>query len=173
MIKKLCDRHKSTTTWVGIDKEKNMIEQAKHEVFPNKEKVKNLKLIVDDAITYKYKKSDFIVSYYTIQFIPNRLRQVLLDSIYSNLNWGGAFLMFEKVRGPDARFQDVMTGIYNEFKLKQGYSPEEIISKSRSLKGVMEPFSTKGNIDMLKRAGFVDILPIFKWVCFEGYLCIK
>jgi tRNA (cmo5U34)-methyltransferase len=173
LIKKLCDRHKSTTTWVGIDKEKNMIEQAKHEVFHNKEKVKNLKLIVDDAITYKYKKSDFIVSYYTIQFIPNRLRQVILDSIYSNLNWGGAFLMFEKVRGPDARFQDVMTGIYNEFKLKQGYSPEEIISKSRSLKGVMEPFSTKGNIEMLKRAGFVDILPIFKWVCFEGYLCIK
>ena len=50
---------------------------------------------------------------------------------------------------------------------------DEIISKSRSLKGVMEPFSTNGNLDMLARAGFVDVLPIFKWVCFEGYLCIK
>ena len=64
----------------------------------------------------------------------------------------------KKVRGPDARFQDIMTGIYNEFKLKQGYTPDEIISKSRSLKGVMEPFSTKGNLDMLNRAGFVDII---------------
>ena len=173
LIKKLKDRHKSTTTWFGIDKEKKMIEQAKEEIFPKNEKVKNLKLIADDAITYQYQKSDFMVSYYTIQFIPNRLRQILIDKIYSTLNWGGAFVMFEKVRGPDARFQDVMTGIYNEFKLKQGYTPEEIISKSRSLKGVMEPFSTKGNLDMLKRAGFVDILPIFKWVCFEGYVCIK
>ena len=173
LIKKLSNRHKHSTCWIGIDKEKNMIEQAKHELFSENKKVKNLKLIVDDVITYKYKKSDFIVSYYTVQFIPNRLRQILIDKIYSTLNWGGAFLIFEKVRGPDARFQDIMTGIYNEFKLKQGYTPDEIISKSRSLKGVMEPFSTNGNLDMLTRAGFVDVLPIFKWVCFEGYLCIK
>jgi len=66
---------------------------------------------------------------------------------------GGAFLYFEKVRPPDARFQDIMTGIYNEYKLEQGYSPDEIIQKSRSLKGVLEPFSTQGNIDMLPRAG--------------------
>ncbi len=173
LIKKLVDRHKSTTTWIGIDREKNMIDQAKREISSGKNNIKNLKLVTGDAITYKYKKSDFIVSYYTIQFIPNRFRQILIDSIYSNLNWGGAFLMFEKVRGPDARFQDLMTGVYNEFKLKQGYTPDEIISKARSLKGVMEPFSTNGNLEMFKRAGFVDILPVFKWVCFEGYVCIK
>ena len=173
LIKKLRNRHKSTTTWIGIDKEKNMIEQAKQEIFSDNKKYKNIKLLAEDAINYKYKMSDFIVSYYTIQFIPNRFRQILVDTIYSSLNWGGAFLMFEKVRGPDARFQDMMTGIYNEFKLKQGYSPDEIISKARSLKGVMEPFSTNGNLEMLKRAGFVDILPVFKWVCFEGYVCIK
>ena len=73
-----------------------MIDQAKHEVFSDNIKVKNLKLIEDDAITYKYKKSDFIVSYYTVQFIPTRLRQLLIDKIYSTLNWGGAFLIFEK-----------------------------------------------------------------------------
>ncbi len=173
LLKKLSNRHKPSTTWIGIDREKKMIDQAKVEVFSDNNKSKNLKLIVDDVITYKYKKSDFIVSYYTVQFIPNRLRQILIDKIYSTLNWGGAFLIFEKVRGPDARFQDLMTGVYNEFKLKQGYTPDEIISKARSLKSVMEPFSTKGNLDMLNRAGFVDILPVFKWVCFEGYLCIK
>ena len=119
LIKKLNNRHKATTTWIGIDREKNMIEQAKCEVFSDNKKIKNLKLIIDDAITFNYKKSDFIISYYTIQFIPNRLRQILIDKIYSSLNWGGAFLIFEKVRGPDARFQDLMTGIYNEFMLAE------------------------------------------------------
>ena len=86
---------------------------------------------------------------------------------------GGAFVIFEKVRSPDARFQDIVSGIYSDYKLAQGYSPEEVIAKSRSLKGVMEPFSTQGNLDMLNRAGFVDVTTIFKWVCFEGFLCIK
>ena len=55
-----------------------------------------------------------------------------------------------KVRGPDARFQDIMSLIYNEYKIDQGYS-YDIIGKSSSLKGVLEPFSTQGNIDLAKR----------------------
>ena len=47
--------------------------------------------------------------------------------------------MFEKVRGSDARFQDIFTGLYNEYKLQNGYSAEEILGKTRSLK-VLEPF---------------------------------
>ena len=81
--------------------------------------------------------------------------------------------MFEKVRASDARFQDIMTSLYNEYKLTQDYSVESIFAKTRSLKGVLEPFSTQGNLDMLKRAGFVDINTIQKYICFEGFLAIK
>jgi len=81
--------------------------------------------------------------------------------------------MYEKVRANDARFQDIMTGLYTEYKLDQGYTAEEIVAKSKSLKGVLEPFSTQGNLDMLNRAGFIDILSIQKYVNFEGFLAIK
>ena len=54
-----------------------------------------------------------------------------------------------------------------------GYAPEEIFSKSRSLAGVLEPFSDKGNIDMFKRAGFKDIELIYTNICFKGWICIK
>lgn len=60
-----------------------------------------------------------------------------------------------------------------DYKLEQGYSKNEVMSKYMSLRGVLEPFSTQGNIDMLKRAGFVDINSIFKYVPFEGFLAIK
>ena len=86
---------------------------------------------------------------------------------------GGGFIWFEKVRAPDARFQDMSTTIYNDFKIGNGYNAEEILNKTSSLKGVMEPFSTNGNIELLKRAGFVDITTVFKYVCFEGFLAIK
>ena len=50
---------------------------------------------------------------------------------------------------------------------------KNIISKSKSLKSVLEPFSTKGNYEMLERAGFKDIHSVQKYVCFEGIMAIK
>ena len=81
--------------------------------------------------------------------------------------------MFEKIRASDARFQDIYTQTYNDFKLNQGFTEKEIINKSRSLKGVMEPFSDFGNLGLLKRSGFTDTIPVFQWFCFKGYLSIK
>ena len=85
----------------------------------------------------------------------------------------GAFLLFEKVRAPDARFQDMMSSIYVDYKLDRGYTPDQIVSKSKSLKGVLESFSSQANIDLMKRAGFVDIMSVMKYVCFEGFIGVK
>ena len=63
--------------------------------------------------------------------------------------------------------------LYHEFKLRNGFDEKEILSKQRSLKGVLEPFSTQGNLDLLARAGFKDIMTLIKYVCFEGFLAIK
>ena len=108
-----------------------------------------------------------------MQFIPTDQRQILVNKIFKNLKWGGAFFMVEKVRASDARFQDILNQHYIDYKIQNGYSSEEIISKSRSLKSVLVPFSTKGNVDMLKRAGFLDIITVFKYGSFEGFLAIK
>lgn len=82
-------------------------------------------------------------------------------------------MIFEKVRAHDARFQDISSSLYQDYKLAKGYTPDQIVSKSRSLKGVLEPFSSPANVEMLKRAGFSDVLSVQKWVCFEGFLAIK
>jgi tRNA (cmo5U34)-methyltransferase len=118
-------------------------------------------------------KSCIISSFYTIQFISPVNRQKLIDKIFKSLNWGGAFFFVEKVRGPDARFQDIMNQTYNEFKINQGFKPSEVMAKSSSLKSVLEPFSTHGNLGLLKRAGFKDIMTVFKYGSFEGFLAIK
>jgi tRNA (cmo5U34)-methyltransferase len=154
--------------FVGLELEADMVKKA-NELYTSD----NLSFICDDMTTVNLEKSDLIVSYYTIQFIHPKLRQELINKIYESLNWGGAFILYEKVRANDARFQDIISNLYMEYKLDQGYTAEEIIGKSKSLKGVLEPFSTQGNIDMLKRAGFVDILSIQKYMNFEGFLVIK
>lgn len=160
---------KSSAKFIGVDIEMNMIEQA-IEKYHGKQ---SLEFVEGDILSMELEKSDLIISYYTMQFIRPSIRQTLFDKIFQSLNWGGAFVLFEKVRGADARFQDILTTLYQEYKLSKGYTPEDIIGKTRSLKGVLEPFSTQGNIDMLKRSGFVDVNTVQKYLCFEGFLAIK
>ena len=171
LIKKLADRNsqKPGVRYVGIDIEPDMAALA------NTKSVSysNVQIVTDDILQYELEEADLIVAYFTIQFVRPSERQRLFDKIYSSLKWGGAFLLFEKVRACDARFQDIMTNIYNEYKLNKGYTPDEIMGKSKSLKGILEPFSTQGNLEMLKRSGFVDFMTVMKYVCFEGFLAIK
>lgn len=167
---KIADRNKTkNVSVIGLDIEEDMISFAK---MKNKD-IGGLQFVQANIAEAQLEKSDMIVAYYTIQFIRPSVRQLVFNKIYESLNWGGAFLLFEKVRGADARFQDISTLLYTEFKLENGFSPENIITKSRSLKGVLEPFSSQGNLDLLTRAGFKDIMTIMKYVCFEGFLSIK
>lgn len=164
-------QNRSGTRFIGIDCEAEMIGRA--EAKRKKLGLDNVEFICDDALKAEIPACDMIISYYTMQFIRPRNRQQMIDKIYNSLNWGGAFFMYEKVRGADARFQDLLTSVYTDYKLEQGHSPEEIIGKAKSLKGVLEPFSTQGNLDLLTRAGFVDMMTIQKMICFEGFLGIK
>lgn len=171
LIKKVAihNEHKPDIRWVGLDVEPAMIKKAESHC----KDVENIAFHCEDIRLFDLEKSDFIMSYYCIQFIPTRYRQDIFDKIYASLNWGGAFVLFEKVRAPDARFQDIQVALYNEFKLRNGFSAEEVLSKALSLKGVLDPFSTEGNLGLLQRAGFTDTMTIMKNLCFEGFLAIK
>lgn len=170
---KIAEHNKSRhqARFIGIDVENDMISFAKQK--RDSKKYSNIEFVADSIMNVDLEKSDMIMCYYTMQFIRPSDRQVIIDKLYESLNWGGGLLMFEKTRGADARFQDILTALYTDYKLRKGYTPDDIVSKSLSLKGVMEPFSTKGNIEMLERSGFKDINIIHKYICFEGFLAIK
>jgi tRNA (cmo5U34)-methyltransferase len=170
LLKKLADHnsHKKVR-YIGIDNEKPMLAEAQKKCAG----YKNIEFICADLRDVEFEPADMLVSYYTMQFIKPKYRQALFNKFWQTLNWSGALFLFEKVRAPDARFQDMMTTIYTDFKLDQGYCGEEIINKTRSLKGILDPFSSQANFDFMKRAGFLDILTIMKYVCFEGFLTIK
>ena len=153
---------------IGLDNSKEMIKSA-----IKKNKNKNIKFQYSNLKDQKFKKCDMITALYTIQFLEPKYRQKLFNKIYASLNWGGAFVMFEKIRGNDARFQDILTFLYFDFKAENGLKPNEILNKEMSLRSVMEPYTINANIDFLKRAGFEDVMPISQYLCFKGFLAIK
>ncbi|MBW7858182.1 MAG: methyltransferase domain-containing protein [Leptonema sp. (in: Bacteria)] len=167
----LANRHQNKKMkLIGIENEPAMIDYANQHHSHD-----SIQYLVDDVNQFDYgnETADLIICYYTIQFVRPAIRQLLIDRLFSALKWGGALLLFEKTRGPDARFQDLLTGLYNDFKLEQGYAADEILNKSQSLRGVLEPFSTQGNLDLLSRSGFKDWMTILKYICFEGIVAIK
>ena len=170
LLRSLSDNsNKKKIKYIGLEIEKKMFQEAKSK----SKKFKNIKIYNSDVKKYKFKKSNLIISYYTIQFIHPSFRQQLINKIYKSLSWGGAFIFFEKIRGNDARFDNILNSIYIDFKESKKFKPKEILNKSKSLRGVLEPFSENGNIGLLKRAGFKDIQTLLQYACFKGYLCIK
>ncbi|MCA9400025.1 MAG: methyltransferase domain-containing protein [Candidatus Omnitrophica bacterium] len=170
LLDKLAKHHSpKKITFIGVDNQPEMLQKAaslckEHEQIAFQQA---------DLVDIEWEKADLIIAHYTLQFIKPKNRQLVFNRIFEALNWGGGFLLFEKVRAADARFQDMMGAIYTDYKLDQNYQPEEIVAKARSLKGVLEPFSTQGNYDLLQRAGFIDMMTVMKYVSFEGILAIK
>ena len=121
----------------------------------------------------KFHNLDFITSILTIQFIHPAKRQEAYKKIYNSLKKGGAFLIFEKVRAENSKFEDINTGVYFDYKRLNGFSEDEINQKALSLRGKMECFTPSENITFLKKSGFSKVSNVFKWFCFEGNLCIK
>ena len=151
LIESLANRHiNKKIRFIGLDIEEEMISQAQIEIG----NVPNVKLVVDDINLFEYEPSDLIIAYYTIQFVPPKRRQDLINRIYKSLNWGGAFIFFEKVRACDARFQDMMTALYTDFKLDQNYTPDEVIAKSHSLKRDIRAFFYTGKHRSIKTCRF-------------------
>ena len=116
---------------IGLEKEKEMIKEAS-----SRKNNSNVSFVNDDITTYEIGENlnNLIASYYTIQFIHPSLRQDVINKIYQSLMWGGALFMFEKVRGSDARFQDIFNCFYQDFKIlvDKDELDKEILVKVRS-----------------------------------------
>lgn len=164
---------KKEAKFLGYDIEADMVAKANEKLNSQPATAPSIRFVDADITKIDFEPTDLVVCYYTLQFVHPKDRQFLVNRIFEALNWGGALILFEKVRFSDARFQDINTTLYNDYKLSRGYSAEDIVNKTRSLKGVLEPFSSNANVDMLKRAGFLDVCTIQKYLCFEGFLAIK
>ncbi len=155
--------------FIGIDTVASMINEANKKNSDKRAKFKKISIL---DLNYK-NRIDLITSIFTIQFIKPNQRQKSFNNIYKILAKGGAFILFEKVLANNSKFQDIYNGIYNDFKRKNNFTEEEIAQKSLSLRGKLESFTSIENKECLKKAGFKKVNTIFKWLCFEGTICVK
>ena len=89
----------------------------------NNKNISNIKILNKDIVKNKLPTEiDLITSFFYNRFIKPSNRQKVFNKIFKSLNWGGAFIFFDKVRAPDARFQDIMSQIYINYKLDRNFT---------------------------------------------------
>lgn len=155
--------------YIGLDISTAMVQQAGHRLAGDA----RFSAEVCDILGYQFAPAALVLSYYTLQFVAVGQREASLRRIHAALTPGGALVVYEKTIAADPRVQEMMSQLYCDFKLDQGFSAEEVLNKTKSLQGLMEPCTSEWNKALLKRSGFSVVETIFRNHCFEGYLAIK
>lgn len=155
--------------YIGIDSSGPMIEKAK----VNLKDLENVNLIHEDACHIKFENASLVVSNFTLQFIGLEKRAALLNNISSSLIPGGYFIISEKIEFTNSDSNDLVTAAYDDYKLKNGYSREEIERKRKSLDGVLIPMKWRELLHTLESLGFEDCIPIVQWHNFVTFVCRK
>lgn len=120
-----------------------------------------------------YLSASLVLSVLTLMFIPVNYRAEILQHAYERLTHGGAMILVEKVLGASSRVDDVLVGVYHDWKHLAGYSREEIERKRLALEGVLVPLTAEWNEGMLARAGFVDVDCFWAALNFRAWVAVK
>ena len=155
---------------IGIDTSDAMLIRAKQKT---KAYGHDITFINDDIFNVDFKKSNVIISNYTLQFIRPLQREKLIKKIYDSLENGSVFIFSEKVVTDDKILNKQFIDEYYNFKKTQGYSEFEIAQKREALENVLIPYTYEENKKMIEDAGFKHFDCIFKWVNFATFVAIK
>lgn len=109
----------------------------------------------------------------TLQFVPIEYRQRIISDAWENTVPGGCLLLVEKVLGSDAFTDGLLVETYLARKGENGYTPEQIAAKRRSLEGVLVPVTAEWNVDLLERAGFKHIDCYWRHLNFAAWIAVK
>ena len=162
----------SSADFVGIDLSAPMIERAKEKLahFPSQHR---LKLICGDVMEQEFDNASVIIVNYTLQFLPVKSRALLIQRIFDGLRPGGILFMSEKVKCQNPEFQETSTVLYEEFKLRQGYTKSEIARKKEALENVLIPLTEADYHKAMASAGFTSQETIGKWYNFCSFVAQK
>lgn len=137
-----------------------------------KHEVDDLELRFEDVRDADMYNASLITSIFTLQFMPRKDRQEVLNSVYEALNPGGAFIFAEKTYSCSSKVQDMLTFMYYDFK-RESFEAEDIMNKEQTLRNMLKPNTWSELNDMLECAGFSSVQTFWQNHLFVGAIAIK
>lgn len=128
--------------------------------------------IYGDVRDSSFANCSLVTSIFTLQFMPMRDRQYVIENIYNGLNPGGAFIFAEKVIATDPRTQQMITFNYYDYKRK-AFTEKDIMEKEITLRNMLKPNSWNEIVNMLGNVGFKTVQPFWQNHLFVGAIALK
>ena len=131
-----------------------------------------IQFLHEDVRDSTMSNASLITSVFTLQFMSMKDRAPMIKKVYDGLNEGGAFIFAEKTICESAKFQEMITFNFYDYKRKY-FSTEDIMNKEQVLRNIMKPNTWKQIEEYMYDAGFKDVQPFWRNHMFVGAIAIK
>jgi tRNA (cmo5U34)-methyltransferase len=158
--------------FIGIDASEPMLKKAESKVAQGNRR-HNFSWRCEDALTSVIENASFVVINYTLQFLPVAKREHLLRRVFDGMVPGGILYVSEKIRAACPEFEETQTRIYENFKIRAGYSKTEIARKKEALDQVLIPLTVEEQQRLITSVGFKFPELIMKWNNFTSIIAVK
>lgn len=132
-----------------------------------------VKLICADLQDVAVQNASVVVLNFTLQFIPQALRDEVIRGIYNGLQPGGIMLLSEKVTFADPHLNALNIDLHHQFKRANGYSDMEIAGKRSALEDVLIPETLEAHKTRIGNAGFSSCDVWFQCFNFASLIALK
>ncbi|MFC3193651.1 carboxy-S-adenosyl-L-methionine synthase CmoA [Marinicella sediminis] len=124
--------------------------------------------VMGDVSNLKMLDASFVVSNFTLQFMPRSTRADTCRKIFEALHKGGVFVLSEKVSSTD-----LLIDYYHGYKKINGYTDREVAQKRQALEESLKPDSLEVWCQRLKAVGFETTEVWFRAFNFVSLVAIK
>jgi tRNA (cmo5U34)-methyltransferase len=130
-------------------------------------------VLCEDVCDVNYNNASLIAINFTLQFIAEDKRALLLKNLYDALVPGGALIVSEKIAFEDSGEQTLLTDLHHDFKGTQGYSALEIAQKRQAIENVLIADTVARHRQRLLQAGFSRVHVWFQCFNFCSMIAVK
>lgn len=161
-----------TKRWqlVGIDESPAMIAEAQQKA---KTTAHLIEFRCQNIIDAPLPECSVVIVNYTLQFLPVKERERLIQKIFQALVPGGILFVSEKIQSRNDLFQEQYTYSYERFKSLNGYTRSEIELKKEALDQVLISFSQEQYHQIFQTSGFRSSETILRWNNFASFVAVK
>ena len=169
MLKSMVDQNTfaKRANYIGVELEENFV--SHWDIY---KQVPNLNFFHKDIRDHYFKNCSFVCSIFTLMFMPQHERSMVINKIYNGLQSGGAFVFSEKTLAESGKIQDIRTFTYNDHKIKS-FTEKDIMTKEKNLRSMAKPQTRNELVKMCLDAGFSKIESFWQNHAFVGFLAIK
>lgn len=163
-VLQLLDRHPGRRITAHLyDADSSMLDVAGRRLGDTTVRVHLHDVDLTDPDSLAHERADLTLALWLLQFLHPRARVDLLRRARQRAADSGVILLATKVRQDDARWQEIADAALVDHKAEAGVTPEEVLAKARSLRGVLIPETVGSVAGQLLDAGWHAPCVVHAW----------